>query len=201
METSSSYGSVLPPTWGEVWIVAGGPSALPFLDNGRDFWLGKTVLAVNEAALPLGSLATAVFSVDHRWVRRRREFLTTFQGEKYLTLPLETWPDCAGISGATYLQQAYLSGLSEDDRFIRTGGNSGYGALNLAYLKKAWRIYLLGYDMLPVTQDEFLQWIPRFRSTVTQLQIAGVSVYNLNPDSGIDAFPRVSYTDLFKRGD
>lgn len=188
---ASRYSRISAPWWEEVWIVAGGRSARRF---DLDRLSGKTVLAVNDAVdiLP-GAIrpAAAVFSLDNRWIRRRRDFLSRFPGEKFLAVPLETWPDCAGIPGAVYLGWSHQNGLSENPGIIATGGNSGYGAVNVAYLKHAQVIHLVGYDMHPQDNEQFLHWAPRFRAMLPQFKQRGISVINHNPDSSIDAFPTV----------
>lgn len=195
MAPSSNYGIVSPPYWDEVVIVAGGPTAHSF-----DFSAVRgRVLAVNDAILLLDHLKTAVavFSLDHRWIRRHRDFLCRFEGEKYLALPLETWPDCGGIPGATYLQWSHADGLSEDPGFICTGYNSGYGAINLCTLKGARIIHLVGYDMDPASGEKFNHWIPRFRTMLPQLREKGIMVLNHNPSSFIDAFPKVNPNETY----
>lgn len=179
-----------PPAWRRAWIVAGGPSARKF-DLGR--LRGETVLAVNDALdllLARRLPPTAVASLDNNWIRRRRADLERFEGEKYLALPLETWPDCAGIRGATYLRWSHADGLSEDPTRVCTGGNSGYGALNVAYLKGAREIFLVGYDMDPRDGPAHATWARLFRATLPQLAARRARVVNLNPNSFIDAFPR-----------
>jgi hypothetical protein len=193
-EINSNYSTVSPPWWDEVWIVAGGASSAAF-DYSQ---LGKTVLAVNDGIyrvssarpdlLRSGLSAVALFSLDNGWVHSHRHFLSEFPGEKFVALPLETWPECAGIDGVQYLQWGFQSGLSEDPGVLNTGGNSGYAAINLAYLKRASRIHLIGYDMDPSHDEKYEQWIPRFRTMRTQLEARGVTVINHNPHSFVDAF-------------
>lgn len=196
MELLSSYGAVLPPQWQEVWIVAGGAFAQRIdLEALR----GRTILAVNEAAFlgkpALFTFAAATFSVDSTWIRRRRAFLTSFPGEKYLAVPLDTFPECSSIPGAVYLQWSFRDGLSDDPRFLCTGGNSGYAAINLAYLKGAKIIHLIGYDM-DGPEDKYRQWIPRFRSMLPQLQAHGVQVLNHNINSRVNAFPFAPFKEM-----
>jgi len=198
-EMQNSYGTVSSPFWEtDVYIVGGGPSALK-LD--LSFLRGKKVLAINDSAQRVLALPVAadlaVVSLDNNWVRRNREFLNTFQGEKFVALPLETWPDCKGIPGVTYLKWGYEEGLSAVPSILNTGGNSGYGAINLAYLKRARRILLLGFDMNPVENVLYPQWIEQFRSAVPNLQRTRTEVLNLNVDSSIDAFQKVDI-ELFK---
>lgn len=188
------YGRISAPWWDEVWIVAGGPSARRF--DFSQIPPACRVLAVNDGVDHLrGSssypLAAAVVSIDQRWIRRRRVFLEHVRGEKFLAVPLDTWPECAGIPGATYLQWSHASGLSDDPGFLATGGNSGYAALNLAYLKHARLIHLVGYDMNPRHDEKYEHWAPRFHNALAQLGKRGVTVLNHNPDSYVDAFPRV----------
>lgn len=178
------------PGWSEVWIVAGGPSAKAF---DLQSLAGKQVLAVNDPIFwpALMKRSTAVLSLDNNWVRQHRYFLEVFEGERYIALPQETWPDCAGIPGAKYLQWGHDGGLSEDPGVIHTGGNSGYGAIGLAYLKGAKEIHLVGYDMDPADGEKYEHWAPQFRSMLPQLETRGVRVLNHNPRSFVDAFPRV----------
>jgi hypothetical protein len=172
--------------------VAGGPSARAF-DARR---CHGQILAINDAVFfPFSSAAiqpsVTVFSADPGWVRRHRDFLAQFRGEKWFCLALDTWPDCAGIPGATYLRRGRCHGLSDDPGMLNTGGNSGYAAINLAVLKGAREIHLVGYDMHPSDGDKFAQWAPRFRTMLPQLQARGIQVLNHNPSSSIDAFPRI----------
>ena len=195
LEMQTLYGAVSKPRWEtDVVIIGGGPSATDF---DADFLRGKHILAVNDAAaqLPssasLGQTAVSFFSLDSEWVRGHRDFLSEFMEEKFVALPLETFPECGGIPGVTYLKWGNEEGLSDDPAVINTGGNSGYGALNLAYLKGARRIFLVGFDMDPETDDKYVQWIPRFRAAAAQLRARGVEVWNMSPQSHVDAFPRV----------
>jgi hypothetical protein len=196
METSTNSRSVSTPFWDSVCIVAGGPSAqdvpISFLRRQR------RLLLVNDAALHLSSLgpAVAVFSLDNHWVRRNRDFLATFQGEKFVALPLETWPDCGGIPGVTYLDWDYDQGLNDDPTKINTGCNSGYGALGIAWHKRAREIFLVGYDMDPTTDVKYFDWIPRFRAAAKQFRAMEVPVWNLNPASHVDAFLKAKITDF-----
>lgn len=183
------YGSVPRIPAADIWIVAGGPSAKA-LDLSP--FPPDLVIAVNQAppaqrSCPPLCAAVAVCSVDPHWVRRHRDFLAEYSGPKFFAIPLETWPACGGIPGATYLRRSHESGLSDDPGMLATGGNSGYAAINLAYLMGAETIHLLGYDM-DGPEDKFRQWIPRFRTMRPQLDRRGVRVFNHNPDSAIDAF-------------
>lgn len=187
-------------SWNEVFIIGGGPSARSF--NFRNAPCRK-ILAINEAIfrlpapwllpspLPGANDAASVFSLDSSWVHRRRDFLSKYPGEKYVAVILETFPECDNIPGVKYLTLGFGEGLSEDPDVIH-GTNSGFGALNLCYLKGTHKIYLIGYDMNPDDIGEYESWRRQFMSIVPQLKAKGVEVLNLNSDSSIEAFPKVN---------
>ncbi len=186
-------GRIGPPWWSKVWIVAGGPSARNF-DLSRAY--GDVVLGVNDAALNArfwSHPGSAFATCDPDWIKKHRTLLKLFGGERFLAVALDTWPECGGIPGATYLTRENGDGLSEDFECVRTGGNSGYMALNVALHKGAKEIHLVGFDM-DDGSEKYAQWIPRFRTTRQQLDAAGVKVINENPRSAVDAFEK---TEVF----
>ena len=92
------------------------------------------------------------------------------------------------------------------------GLNSGYAAINLAVLKKARRIYLLGFDMVPTAKDKthwhdgypwnngssivyYSRWAKLFDTIAKQLP-DGVEVINANENSGIDSFKKTTYRGI-----
>jgi len=173
--------------WQEVWVVGNGPSASRVTIPD-----GACVLAINDALLRYmmsSAHRTAFFTLDKDWVRRNRLLLSMFKGEKHVALPLKTWPDCADISGVTYYAWSHAEALSDDPQVIATGQNSGYGALNLAYLKGARIVHLVGYDMDPAHNPNYKFWAPFFSHALPQLEARGVKVINHNPDSFVHAFP------------
>jgi hypothetical protein len=94
-------------------------------------------------------------------------------------------------------------GLGHSD--IHMGGNSGYQAINLAFLWGCKRILLLGFDMKegpngekhwhgdhpePLVQRQtFDQWLLRFEKMALDLKAVGVSVVNCTPGSALRCFP------------
>lgn len=92
---------------------------------------------------------------------------------------------------------------------IRTGGNSGYQALNLAVLLGASRIILLGYDMrgshwhgdhpkrlANPKESDFAAWRARFATTLPDLARAGVEVLNCSRDTALECFARARLEDV-----
>jgi len=193
-----SYSADCSPWWDDspLWIIGGGPSLKTFdlsLIHGR-------VLSVNGHALPVaacqsgGRCLESLFSLDHRWIRRNRDFIAGFEGEKFIALPLETWPDCGGIPGVTYLQWGHRDGWSEDPGIVNTGGNGGYAALNLAYLKRAKQVNLVGFDMAGGGEykSQYPYWAKAFNTVLPQAKAAGVEVVNWSRESAIVAFPQAA---------
>lgn len=189
-----SYGAVTSPWWSEVWIVAGGPSARAF---DLDRLAGKKVVAVNDAVglFPMATFLAgnvSIFSADKDWVTRNRCLLALPFAQNYVAIPELPWLHFA-VPSVIYLIRSHEAGLSDDLRYLCTGGNSGYAAINLAYLKRATEIHLVGYDMDPNERgngDKFAEWAPKFRDMLPQLKARGVTVINHNPDSYIDAFEK-----------
>lgn len=101
-------------------------------------------------------------------------------------------------------------GLSRDPRLIHQGANSGYQAINLAYLLGASRILLLGFDMKPAGRRmhwfgdhpgklrkalPFPQWIKNFDALAADLRQAGITVLNCTPGSALTCFPRADLAE------
>lgn len=91
------------------------------------------------------------------------------------------------------------------------GGNSGFGAFNLAVQLGFKRIVLLGYDLHAshehwhagyswggkANKDGlYRHWADQYADTVLQLQGLGVSVYNASKTSMIQVFHKVSLDSL-----
>jgi hypothetical protein len=182
-------------SWSEVYIVGNGPSAarlLPMVPAGAN------VLCLNDAVFHVGRLNrhnVAFFTLDKDWVRAHKDFLAVARIEKHVALPLETWPDCAGIPGVRYYGWSHMEGLSDDPDVIATGQNSGYGALGICWHKGTKVVHLIGYDM----DDEYMRnyWAPFFAHALPQLEAKGVKVINHNRDSKVTAFP---FADGFATG-
>lgn len=94
-------------------------------------------------------------------------------------------------------QTAYKLGLSEDSSCINTG-NSGYGALNLAYHLNPKKIYLLGIDgdigyfYSNTKTNRALTYLPiMFESSLPQLNNKNIQVINVSPNSTITCFNKI----------
>lgn len=97
-----------------------------------------------------------------------------------------------GVSSET----AYRLGLSEDNGCINTG-NSGFGAINLAYHMRPKKILLLGLDATvgyyysKTEKNRPLDFLPMLVSSAKdQLENTNTVVINGSKDSKIDCFSR-----------
>lgn len=107
----------------------------------------------------------------------------------------------------TFVQSTGQRGLETRPIGLRTGGHSGYAAINLAYLLGARVIILLGYDMQPSVDGRhhaagidrprhprYLQWLPLYAELRWQLAMHGVHLLNASRATAIptEDVPRVA---------
>lgn len=194
--------------WRDVYIVGGGNSLRGF---NFDCLRNSTVLAINDAAFRL-PWATALFSVDHTWIRNRRTEIDAFLGEKYLAVG-EAFDFSKGPKSATYLIRDRYKGFSASpERIYMGGGNSGFGAINLALLQQAKRIILLGFDFCKHVGSlhwhgeypwagghngvMWTKWARILDEHASNLRHLGVEVYNASDISLLNCFTRVPLTSL-----
>jgi hypothetical protein len=214
--TAEKFGAVGPPYWSDrpVFLLGGGASLCGF-DFGRlAGWSCR--LGVNQAMLDAD--CDAGLSIDHPFVRRSQDRLCTFAADRQLYLAAgDRWfDDLPEIPGAIYLGDA-AAPLSRNPALIHGGGTSGYAALNLAVLKRARRIVLLGYDYGLVAgrhhyhdaywwhhaanDQSWAAWAKRFDAMAPALEELGVEVINASPQSAIACFPKMSIEDALEWAD
>lgn len=174
------------------------------------------VVAVKQAWVDL-PFADAVVGVDLPWMGWAGAELERLAREKsvYLAVPdqrLQHDP----IPGATYLRRLRSDNhFSDDPHSLECAGNSGFAALNLAWLKRARRIVLFGFDFHGVhhapghyaarnrpvnANDRYLaRWAVNFNSIQAQIERAGAMVVNASPNSVITAFPKVSQAEALRK--
>lgn len=101
-----------------------------------------------------------------------------------------------------WIRQAARPGLGTKD--LHVNGNSGFGAINLAYLFGCRRILLLGFDMRevggkkhwhpdhpkPCVQNmPFKEWLFKSVALARDLKAAGCEVINCTPGSALTVWP------------
>jgi hypothetical protein len=209
-----------------VIIVCTGPSL-----KNYDFTKLKEmgyIIAVNDAGKFL-PFADAWFTLDPWGCGiRGAQFPAGFHGDMYAAVPeafglgsarnlahrVEAHPQINylhripfhSISAHQLTDYDYLHwGLNEDPGSINTG-NSGYGALNMAYHMRPKNIILLGldgtkgyfYDAGKVTRS--LHHLPKiFSSAVPQLNAAGIEVINGSQFSTVSCFNRCNLNSVNKK--
>jgi hypothetical protein len=188
---------------GETFVILGcGPSL-----NAEDVHAVNgfaRVIAINAAHM-LAPYADVMYAADARyWAHVKGA--PAFQGLKYsLEAGSAKWP------GVQVLRNCGTQGLELDPTGLKSGGNSGYQAINLAVHLGAARILLLGYDMGPRRgQHHFTAdypWAPpnypiflrHFPAIVEPLKAYGVEVVNCTPGSVLKCFPHQSLADALLR--
>jgi hypothetical protein len=194
------------PAGGNAFLLAPGPS-LTAADVARVRGRGL-IIAVNDA-WRLAPWADVLYASDHPWWRRYRG-VPGFTGEKH-TIGAHRLSS-QGLPGPDYAalrvwQNRGTLGLERSPGALRTGGNSGYAALNLAVQLGARHIVLLGYNMGPVNgrthffgdhpsglnnRSPYAAFVRAYDSLVAPLQAAGVTVVNATPDTKLTCFTRVT---------
>lgn len=200
---------VLPEWCGEtVFILGCGPSlAKTPVEKIR----GKgRVIAINDSFIK-APWADVLYFCDKAtfWDEYHEQIQSMFTGKYLVTLSNQ-------IEGVKALRNTGTDGLETDPCGLRTGGNSGYQAINLAYHFGVSRIILLGYDMSchnqqlhwrerrrPQTVHGFTQTInrgmlPHFPTLAAPLQEAGVTVVNSTPNSSLRVWPYMPLYDVVK---
>lgn len=189
---------------GRVVFLVGGGATLRGFDFTRLAPIGE-LIGINQAMFDC-ECACGV-SIDHPFVRNRAAELAAFASARELYLAVgDRWFDVLEeVPRAIYLRQGEEP-LSLDPGALATGGTSGYAALNLAVLKGARQIVLLGYDYRVTAgrhhyhdaypwhhmanDQSWPSWARRFNAMAPRLRAMGVHILNASPASAIECFPR-----------
>jgi len=200
------YGQVARSLEGQpVYVIGGGPSLVDFDFDTLDPEITK--IGANDAGRL--SKADMIVTLDRNYYRHRIEDLVAAVREGrmvYAALPVDmplatTFPD-----EIVHLQFKRGRGLSQAPHMIY-GLNSGFAALNVAFLSGATDIRLLGFDFRftpeqPHWHEEYhwyrqrsdhqiRRWARDFDIAAPQLEQAGVRVTNFVGENGssITALP------------
>lgn len=194
------------PLWidGTAVCIATGPS-LTAEQVGRTYQ--SNVIAVNDA-YTLAPHADVLYFADTRWWQWHRE-RPAFRDFKGVRVTVEQTGGMVEDEQVLMLRNLNNDGaqceLSTRSDGLATGMNSGYQAINLAYLTGAKRILLLGYDMQPVdgrahffgdhpdriqtSEATFTAFRVHYQRLARELKRRGVEVINCSPVSALKCFP------------
>lgn len=198
----------VPRLWpGETVVcLATGPS---LTQADVDYVRGKArVIAINDA-YTLAPWADALYAADSQWWRWH-DGVPSFDGAKW-SIHSSAWCGVAAkYPDVQRLRNTGPGGLETDPTGLRTGLNSGYQAINLAYHYGARRIVLLGYDMQPSggrshffgehpngQRSPYTRFLQRFPTLAKPLAKRNVEVINCTRRTVLTAFAQRSLESVF----
>lgn len=167
---------------------------------------GKVIAIGNTGEL--APFADVLYSADASWWRHYGERHAGFTGRR-AALAQDKLP--AGVEGLPYRN---APGLGLD--MLHTGQNSGYQAINLAFLDGATTIVLLGYDMQhaggrkhwhadhPRPLGNFNPGMPqlcapKFTPLARDLAARGIRCINASRETALTCFERIPLPDVLQR--
>lgn len=193
----------VPCCWPGATIVCigGGPSLTPA--DAATCHGHARVIAVNDA-YRMVPWADVLFAADLKWWGWHPDAAAVFPGLKYRLPPADdTLPSSVVMLGRTG-----QLGLETDPRALRSGGHSGYAAINLAahLVGPRGKIVLLGYDLQPASNGvhhwfgdhpdrshpRYARWRDVYSSLLAPLAACGITIVNASRVTAITAIPRVS---------
>lgn len=211
-----NWGSVTAPYWDDkpVLIVGGGASLAGF-DLERLRGLGH-VLAVKGSMFDI-PWATAGFGLDLPRYLEWAHKLGDLPYPVYWAFPDDN-PPHPKVANAHIpdnvvpLRRVRGDKLADTPEYVYNGGTSGFGALNLAVLKRARQICLFGFDFKQTTGEwhynrkhyganrvqnpiRWREWSKRFALVAEELRYMGIDVLNASPDSALPGFYRATLDD------
>lgn len=154
------------------------------------------VIVINDN-YKIAPWADMLYACDLKWWVWH-EGVQAFEGIKY------TQDEKASKKfGLNYIKGTTGIGLSDSPEQIHTGSNSGFQAINLAYLLGAKRILLTGYDMKigddgashwfgdhpDQVRSYYDRWLPMFDQVAKQNFI---EIINCTRDTALKCFPRMT---------
>lgn len=180
-----SRSAAVPRAFPDATIVcaASGPS---LTTEDLDACAGLPKVAVNDTYRLIPE-AVAIFAADAVWWARTSAAGATAPHKYYLS-----GGGICPITGVHRLARTGQTGLELEPTGLRSGGHSGYAAINLAYHLGARKIILLGYDMRSGPDGQhhwfgehpdrshprYAQWLPYYTELSAALAQEGVTLIN-----------------------
>jgi len=194
----------LEPKWAgkDVFVYGGGPSALRF---NTDLLAGSMVIGCNDA-YKLGSVVSLLHFGDVKWYRVHEKALLKFRNP--IIHSCEELKDVKRLHYVPRLPGGWYK------KALGWNGNTGASAINLALIMGAARVFLIGFDMKLVggrsnwhenlldnpTEEHYARYMSAFALCSSDLENrwSGVKVINLNPDSALSHFPKMTWEQAFE---
>jgi hypothetical protein len=168
------------------------------------------VIGVNMAYV-LGDVVDVLLFGDVTFFRRFHQGIRAFQNEKVSVARLgRLFPEAQ--LGIKILKKDLRQGINiRQDEGIRWNSHSGGTAINLAALFGVKEIYLLGFDMQAdekgrthwhhqyktvIKPKVFSTFQKSFQFIARDARKLGIKIVNVNPDSAIAQFPKVSLQEV-----
>ena len=175
-------------------------------------WFGPYRIVAVSDAYRLLPLADILYSCDSFWWDKH-DGVKEFKGEKWSSQGddkshNDDKRDCADKHGLRLVRGRAGAGFSTDQSYINYGSNSGFQAVNLALLKGATKIVLVGFDMRVVNNKthffgshppglrdntQFQGFIKAFEQTKPT-----VPIINATPGSALKCFPMMELSEALK---
>ena len=174
---------------------------------------GKNTIGINAAFL-LGKWIKVVFFGDKEFFNRNKNEFARFGNLKVT---------CADTGQDWLYKRTYVKllkrdvkreGISQHNGYVCWNYNSGAASISLAAHLGVKKIYLLGFDMKSDEKTGRTHWHGHYKSRIRDNtfkrhlkgfgQIAkdaekmGIEIINVNPDSAIDKFPKVSLKEVLQ---
>jgi hypothetical protein len=184
--------------------VGSGPSLIQ-ADIDLAYDSGAHLLAINDAWRLTGPRASVLFAADGEWWKWNRDVPDT-------DLPWHRWacdPDAQLYRRSVHIVNYNgKEGLETEPSSIRTGGHSGYMAINMAVHFGARLIVLLGYDLKPTDgkhhffgdhpNGHHLNYAYRrgvYETLAAPLAALSIRIVNASRSTALTAFPQCVLTD------
>jgi len=193
-------------------IIAGGPSVRHY-DVQQLKGLGY-ILAVNDSFIH--APYDAIVSMDGRWMFNRYKAMREAEAKLFASHKhFAKWCSAGWVWPGVDLFKVDPDGKGLSNSFdLVHANNSGFMALNLAYLLKPENIFLYGFDLnydasagektehwygsypwrgIEKKPGLYQMWIPNHKIAATQLTQAGIKVFNVSETSKLDCYPKMSF--------
>lgn len=186
-----------------VVILGGGPS---LSQSEIAYVKGRAFTIAINATYRKALWADCLYGADFTWWQSVN-FAPEFSGKKY---GIHSYDTDAMPPDIWVLANTGMTGLETIPGGLRTGKNSGYQAINLAFHLGATKIVLLGYDMQDGPNGEtnhhephvvpwghdYAEWLTCFRSLVEPLREAGIDVVNCSSRTALTQWPCRPLTEV-----